>query len=131
MLTRERRGNIVLEPLDQLASTADQAQALLEQAEQCAPRNVFAQRSTVTVRCYRNELMTREFADELYRLVTEEYDVPVLRVVGPTPSGADHLLSAASAAGRPKSVLVFTHDGARTASDPCTDLGEYMRRIGY
>ena len=131
MSARERQGNIVLEPLDQKAATVEDARDLLERAEQCAPRSVFAQRSTVTVRCFRNDLMTRAFADELYRLVTEEYDVPVLRVIGPTPSGADHLLSAADAAGRPGSVLVFTHDGARTGTAPAQSLDDYIRTIGY
>lgn len=126
---RERNGSIYLEPLPEHALTAEEAREHLAQLEICVPRDVFAQKSSLTVRCFRNEVMSREYASELFQLAVNEYDVPVLRIVGPTAVAAAFLSDAASAAGRPDSLLLYTHDGARTAGSPCRDLGEYLEIV--
>lgn len=128
-MSRERLGSIYLEPLPVHALTAEEARAHLAQLEVCVPRDVFATRSSLTVRCFRNEAMSREYASELFRLATEEYDVPVLRVVGPTAAAAAFLSDAAAAAGKPESLLLFTHTGARTSDRACKDLGEYLEIV--
>lgn len=128
-MTRERNGSIYLEPLPEHALTAEEAREHLAQLEVCVPRDVFARRSSLTVRCFRNEVMSREYARELFRLAVTDYDVPVLRVVGPTAVAAAFLSDAATAAGKPESLLLFTHDGARTAGRPCRDLGEYLEIV--
>lgn len=128
-MSRDRNGSIYLEPLPAHALTADEAREHLAQLEVCVPRDAFAQKSSLTVRCFRNEVMSREYAHELFRLAVSDYGVPVLRVVGPTAVAAAFLSDAALAAGQPESLLLFTHDGARTAGHPCRDLGEYLEIV--
>lgn len=128
-MSKDRNGSIYLEPLPVHALTAEEAREHLAQLEVCVPREVFATRSSLTVRCFRNEVMSREYARELFGLATGEYGVPVVRVVGPTAVAAAFLSDAAAAAGKPESLLLFTHDGARTAGRACTDLGEYLEIV--
>lgn len=127
-MSNHRNGNVVLEPIPDRALTADEARDIMRQVEECVPRDVFDTKRAVTVRCFRNSIMTREFAVELYRLITDEYGIPVARFVGPTPDAAAYLTDAAS--DNPGSLQLHLHDGARTNSRPCKDLGEYLSAQG-
>ena len=129
-MSRERTGNVVLEPLPAAALTADEARGHLKVLEALVTRPAFDRKASVTARCWRNEVMSREYARELFSLVTGEYGVPTLRAVSPTLEGAAHLFDAAADAGRPGAVVVFTEDHGRTGR-ACRTLEEYARVLGY
>ncbi|MBG0739044.1 hypothetical protein IV500_06470 [Paeniglutamicibacter antarcticus] len=99
--------------------------------ESLVSRPVFDRKAAVTARCFRNVFMSRDYAKELYNLVTGEYGVPLLRVVSPTLDGAAHLFDAAVDAGRPKSVVVYSADEAGRTGKPCRSLEDYARELGY
>ena len=80
-----RNGNIVLEPLPRHALTAAEARRAMEHLAECVTSAKLDATATVTIRCFRNELMTREYAKSLYGLITKECGLPRLRVVDPTP----------------------------------------------
>lgn len=129
-MSRDRTGNVVLEPLPVTALTAEEARAHMDVLEKLVTRPGFDKRAAVTVRCFRNELMTREYARELFRLITDEYGVPTARFVGPTVDGAAYLFDAAADAGRPEALAVFNLDGARTGIQ-CKSLEQYLAVLGY
>lgn len=129
-MSRDRTGNVVLEPLPATAVTADEARAHMSVLENLVKREGFDKKVAVTVRCYNNELMTREYAHELFRLITVEYGVPKARFISPTLDGAAHLFDAANDAGKPESLVVFTVDGARTGVH-CKSLEQYLSVLGY
>lgn len=127
-MPRQRNGNVVIEPPPVHALTAEEAQAHMRQLAICVSEEKFAGTVSVTAHCWRNELMTREYAEELYRLVTVDYGVPRLRVIDPTPDAAAYLFEAASAAGKPESLEVRISDSiGRTSHDRFATLGEYLR----
>lgn len=130
IVNRDRTGNVVLEPLPVTALTAEEARAHMAVLEKLVKREGFDKRNAVTVRCYNNELMTREYARELFRLITEEYGVPRARFISPTPDGAAHLFDAAADAGRSDALAVFTVDDARTGVN-CKSLEQYLSVLGY
>lgn len=127
---KDRTGNVVLEPLPTTALTAGEARAHMEILERLIRREGFDRKIAVTVRCYNNEVMTREYARELFNLITVEYGVPKARFISPTLDGAAHLFDAASDAGRPDALAVFTVDDARTGRQ-CKTLAEYLSVLGY
>lgn len=129
-MSRERTGNVVLEPLPVAALTAEEARDHMTVLEALVTRPAFDKKASVTVRCFRNELMTREYARELFRLITVEYGVPKARFVGPTIEGAAHLFDAAEDAGTPEALAIFNLDGARTGVQ-CKSLGQYLSIRGY
>jgi hypothetical protein len=121
---------VVLEPLPATALTAEEARGHMAVLEKLVTRPGFDKKASVTVRCFRNELMTREYARELFRLITVEYGVPKARFVGPTLDGAAHLFDAATDAGNPEALAVFNLDGARTGVQ-CKSLQQYLTVLGY
>lgn len=124
-MSHTRNGNIVLEPLPRHALTAAEARAAMEHLAECVTPAKFGTTATVTVRCFRNELMTREYAQSLYQLVTGEYGVPRIRVVDPTPDAAAYFFDLSADA--PESVDVLSSDGAgRTRQSRFKSLGEYL-----
>lgn len=129
-MSRDRTGNAVLEPLPVTALTADEAREHMLVLEQLVTRAGFDRKVSVTVRCFRNELMTREYARELFRLITDEYGVPKARFISPTIDGAAHLFDAAADAGNPDALAVFTADDARTGTR-CRSLEQYLTVLGY
>jgi hypothetical protein len=112
------------------ALTAEEARGHMAVLEKLVTRPAFDKKASVTVRCYNNELMTREYARELFRLITDEYGVPKARFVGPTLDGAAHLFDAAADAGKPEALAVFTMDDARTGVQ-CKSLQQYLTTLGY
>lgn len=130
-MSSARNGNIVLEPLAEAALTADYARALMDQLEVVVPRAKIDTRQSITVQCYRNEIMTREFARELFNLITGEYGVPKARFIEPTPDGAAYLFDAAADAGRPNALELRAPDGARSSGRACRSLAEYLALTGY
>lgn len=129
-MSRDRTGGVVLEPLPVTALTADEAREHMTVLEKLITRRAFDRKAAVTVRCFRNEVMTREYARELFRLITEDYGVPKARFIAPTPDGAAHLFDAAAEAGKPGALAVHTEDDARTGQQ-CKTLQEYLRVLGY
>jgi hypothetical protein len=129
-MSRDRTGNVVLEPLPAAALTAREAQEHMKVLEALVTRPGFNKKASVTARCWQNEVMSREYARELFNLVTVTYGVPVLRAVSPTLEGAAHLFDAAADAGRPTAIVVFTEDQGRTGT-ACKTLEEYARVLGY
>ncbi|WP_227471704.1 hypothetical protein [Paenarthrobacter sp. YJN-5] len=129
-MSRDRTGNVVLEPLPATVVTAKEARDHMAVLEKLITREGFNKKMSVTVRCYNNELMTREYARELFHLITDEYGVPRARFVGPTLDGAAHLFDAAQDAGRPEALAVFTMDDSRTGVR-CKTLEEYLGALGY
>lgn len=126
-MSRQRNGNVVIEPPPVHALTAEEARAHMQQLAICVSEEKFASTLSVTAHCWRNELMTREYVDELYRLVTGEYGVPRLRVIDPTPDAASYLFEAARAAGKPDSIEVRISDNiGRTSHKRFATLGEYL-----
>jgi hypothetical protein len=126
-MSRHRNGNVVLEPPPVHALTAEEAQAHMRQLSVCVSEAKFATTSSITAHCWRNQLMTREYAEELFRLVTNDYGVPRLRVIDPTHDAAAYLFEAAHAAGRPESLEVRISDASgRTAHTRFATLGEYL-----
>lgn len=130
MLSRDRTGNVVLEPLPATALTATEARNHMKVLEKLVTRAGLDKKMAVTVRCYNNELMTREYARELFHLITVEYRVPKARFISPTLDGAAHLFDAANDAGRPEALAVFTMDDTRTGVH-CKTLEQYLRVLGY
>ncbi|CAH0136330.1 hypothetical protein SRABI26_00355 [Arthrobacter sp. Bi26] len=59
-MSRDGAGNAVLEPLPATAVTAQEARDHMKVLEQIVTRAGFDKKIAVTVRCYNNELMTRE-----------------------------------------------------------------------
>ncbi|ACL42440.1 hypothetical protein Achl_4489 (plasmid) [Pseudarthrobacter chlorophenolicus A6] len=98
--------------------------------EHVVTRAGFDKKVAVTVRCYNNEVMTREYAREIFQLITGEYGVPKARFISPTLDGAAHLFDAANDAGRPEALRVFTVDDARTGVE-CRTLEQYLGALGY
>jgi hypothetical protein len=129
-MSRDRTGNAVLEPLPATALTAQEARDHMTVLEKLVTRPGFDKKTSITVRCYNNEVMTREYARELFRLITEEYGVPKARFISPTLDGAAHLFDAAADAGKPEALAVFTVDDARTGA-PCRSLAQYLSVLGY
>jgi hypothetical protein len=129
-VSRDRTGNVVLEPLPVTALTAEDARSHMAVLEKLLTRPAFDKKIAVTVRCYNNEVMTREYARELFRLITVEYGVPKARFISPTLDGAAHLFAAAADAGKPEALAVFTAEDARTGPQ-CETLQEYLRVLGY
>lgn len=126
-MSRNRNGNVVLEPPPVNALTAEEARAHMRQLSICVSEAKFATTSSVTAHCWRNQLMTREYAEELYRLVTVDYGVPRLRVIDPTPDAAAYLFEAASASGNPQSLEVRISDASgRTSHARFATLGDYL-----
>lgn len=126
-MSSPRNGNVVIEPPPVHALTAAEAQAHMRQLAICVSPEKFATTLSVTAHCWRNELMTREYAEELYRLVTQDYGVPRLRVIDPTPDAASYLFEAARAAGNPGSLEVRMSDNiGRTSHKRFETLGEYL-----
>ncbi|MET4144111.1 hypothetical protein [Arthrobacter sp. UYCo732] len=130
MLSREKTGNVVLEPLRATALTAEEARENMTDLEKLVTRDGLGKKASVTVRCYNNEVMTREYAREIFRLITVEYGVPKARFISPTLDGAAHLFDAANDAGRSDALAVFTVDGARTGVH-CKSLEQYLSVLGY
>lgn len=130
-MSRERTGNVVLEPIPATALTAAQAKEHMDVLEALITRPAFDRKASVTARCFRNELMTRDYAKALVNLVTDEYKVPLLRVVSPTLDGAAHLFDAAADAGRPGAVIVFSEDERGRTGKACRNLGDYATELGY
>jgi hypothetical protein len=130
MLSRDRTGNVVLEPLPVTALTAQEARDHMAVLEALVKREGFDKKIAVTVRCYNNEVMTREYARELFHLITVEYGVPKARFISPTLDGAAHLFDAANDAGKPEALAVFTVDDARTGV-LCKSLQQYLRVLGF
>lgn len=129
-MSRDRTGNVVLEPLPATALTAQEARDHMTVLEKLVTRPAFDKKASVTVRCYNNELMTREYACELFRLITVEYGVPKARFISPTLDGAAHLFDAAKDAGKPEALAVFTMDDSRTGTQ-CKSLEQYLTVLGY
>lgn len=129
-MIRDRIGNAVLEPLPATVLTAEEARRHMAVLEKLVTRQGFDKKSAITVRCYNNEVMTREYARELFHLITVEYGVPEARFISPTLDGAAHLFDAANDAGRPEALAVFTVDDARTGTH-CKSLAQYLRVLGY
>lgn len=129
-MSSARNGNIVLEPLREAALTKEDARALMEQLEVVVPRAKIDTRYSITVQCYRNEIMTREFARELFNLITVEYGVPKARFIEPTVDGAAYLFDAAADAGRPEALELRAPDGARSSGKACKNLSEYLALTG-
>lgn len=126
-MSSQRNGNVVLEPPPVHALTAEEAQAHMRQLSVVVSQDKFSTTSSVTAHCWRNELMTREYAEELYRQVTVEYGVPRLRVIDPTPDAAAYLFEAARATGKPESLEVRISDtSGRTSRTKFKTLGEYL-----
>lgn len=126
-MSSQRNGNVVLEPLPVHALTAEEAKAHMRQLSVVVSEAKFATTSSVTAHCWRNELTTRAYAEELYRLVTVDYGVPRLRVIDPTPDAAAYLFEAAAAAGKPQSLEVRMSDiSGRTSRTKFATLGEYL-----
>ncbi|MCC3292364.1 hypothetical protein [Arthrobacter sp. zg-Y1110] len=124
-MSQNRNGNVVLEPLPRHALTADEAKTHLEHLAECVSTKQFSTTATVTVRCFRNDLMTREYAEALYRLITTEYGVPKIRLVDPTPDAAAYFFDLC--ADNPDSVDVLSGDGAgRTRQTRFRNIGEYV-----
>lgn len=124
-MSHTRNGNIVLEPLPRHALTAEEARAAMDHLAECVTPAKFDATATVTVRCFRNELMTREYARALYDLITREYGVPRLRVVDPTPDAAAYFFDLS--ADDPQSVDILSGDGSgRTRQAKFETLGEYL-----
>lgn len=130
-MSSARNGNIVLEPLREAALTKGDARALMDQLEIVIPRDKIDTRYSITVQCYRNEVMTREFAYELFNLITGEYGVPKARFIEPTIDGAAYLFDAAADAGKPEALELRAPDGARSSGKACKTLGEYLELAGY
>jgi hypothetical protein len=130
-MSSARNGNIVLEPLREEALTKGDARALMDQLEIVIPRHKIDTRYSITVQCYRNEVMTREFAYELFNLITGEYGVPKARFIEPTVDGAAYLFDAAADAGKPGALELRAPDGARSSGKACKTLGEYLELAGY
>ena len=61
-MSRDRTGNVVLEPMPVAALTAEEARGHMAVLEKLITRPAFDRKASVTVRCYNNELMTREYA---------------------------------------------------------------------
>lgn len=129
-MSSSRNGNYVLEPLKETALTKEDARALMNQLEVVVPRAKIDTRQSITVQCYRNELMTREFAYELFNLITGEYGVPKARFIEPTVDGAAYLFDAAADAGRPEALELRAPDGARSSGRACKTLAEYLELTG-
>lgn len=129
-VSRDRTGTVVLEPLPPTALTAQEARDHMAVLEALVKREGFDKKIAVTVRCYNNEVMTREYARELFHLITVEYGVPKARFISPTLDGAAHLFDAANDAGKPEALVVFTVDDARTGA-PCKSLAQYLSVLGY
>lgn len=124
-MSNTRNGNIVLEPLPRHALTAAEARAAMEHLAECVTPAKFDATATVTIRCFRNELMTREYAKALYELITQEYGVPRLRVVDPTPDAAAYFFDLC--ADDPQSVHILSGDGTgRTRQAKFETLGAYL-----
>lgn len=85
----------------------------------------------MTARCFRNEVMSRDYAKWLFQLVTGEFGVPLLRVVSPTLDGAAHPPDAAHAADRLAAVLVFSADESGRTGKACISRSEEARELGY
>lgn len=117
-MSRNRNGNVVLEPLPATAVMAQEAREHMAVLEKLVTREGFV-RNGVTVRCYNNEVMSREYARELFHLITVEYGVPKARFISPSLDGAAHLFDAANDAGKPDALVVFTVDDARSGCLPC------------
>jgi hypothetical protein len=128
-MTRDRKGNVVLEPLRETAITAQEAQEQMKVLEALITRPAFDKKVSVTVPCFRNEFMGREFARELFKLITVDYGVPKARFISPTLEGAGHLFDAAEDIGG-GTLIVFTQDQARTGK-ACRSLAEYATALGY
>lgn len=128
MSARPRNANVVLEPPNAYAVTAEEAQRHMGQLAQVVSDARFEEVCSVTVHCYRNEIMTREYIDELYRLVTVGRGVPKLRVIDPTPDAASYLFDAAKAAGAPESVELRVSDSiGRTSHTKFPTLTDYLK----
>lgn len=130
-MSRHRNGNVVLEPPPAYALTAEEAQGRMVQLSQVVSDAKFASINSVTVHCYRNELMTREYAEELYRLVTVVRGVPCLRMIDPTPDAAAYLFDAATASGNPDSLEVRPSDNqGRSTRSRYETLTDYLHAAG-
>lgn len=129
-MSSARNGNIVLEPLREAALTKEYARALMDQLEVVIPRSKIDTHQSITVHCYRNEIMTREFAYELFNLITGEYGVPRARFMEPTVDGAAYLFDAAADAGRPDALELRAPDRARSSGKACKTLAEYLELTG-
>lgn len=127
-MNRERTGNVVLEPLRETAITAREAQDQMKVLEALVTRQGLDRKASVTVPCFRNEFMGREFARELFKLITVDYGVPKARFISPTLEGAGHLFDAAEDLGG--TLIVYTQDQARTGK-ACKSLSEYATALGY
>ena len=95
--------------------------------ENLVTREGFDKKIAVAVRCYNDELMTREQARELFYLIIEEYGVPKARFISPTLDGAALLFDAAEEAGKPEALTV---DNACTGA-PWRSLEQYLGALGY
>jgi hypothetical protein len=129
-MSRDRIGNVVLEPVPVRALTADEARDQMTVLESLIGRPAFGRKASVTVRCFGNELMTREYAYELFNLITGEYGVPRARFIHPTFDAASYLVDAAADAGKPESLELYFADGARTSSRACRTLADYLAAAG-
>jgi hypothetical protein len=128
-MKKERTGNVVLEPLRETVISAAEAKEQMKVLEGLITRPAFDRKSAVTVPCFRNEFMGRDFARELFKLITVDYGVPKARFISPTLEGAGHLFDAAEDLPG-GTLIVYTQDQARTGI-PCKSLAEYAEALGY
>lgn len=128
-MNRDRTGNVVLEPLPEAVIGAEEAQKHMKVLESLITRPAFDKKASVTVQCYRNEFMSREYAREIVKLITVDYGVPTARFISPTLEAAGHLFDAAEDTGA-GTLIVYSQDQARTGT-ACKTLAEYARVLGY
>lgn len=129
-MSRDRIGNVVLEPLPEAALTAQEAREHMSVLESLITRPAFDKKASVTVQCFRNEFMSREYARELLKLIIVDYGVPKARFIAPPLEAAGHLFDAAEDAPGSGSLIVYTQDQARTGT-ACKSLSEYASALGY
>lgn len=86
--------------------------------------------TAVTARCFRNEVVSRDYAREQFQLVTGVYGVPLLRVVSPTLGGARAPVRRSSRRSPARCLLVFSADESGRTGKACRSLSGYARELG-
>lgn len=127
MSTRHRTGTMVLEPIRELADTAHEARWYVRHLLEPQGRAETAtRRQSITVRCWRNTGMTREFAEELHHQCTVVLGVPQMRIIDPDADAATHFfdIAARHPAG---TVTIHSSDGHRVNRSASPDLETYLR----
>lgn len=123
-MLKTRTSPFVMEPLGSTATTVGQVREMLDYVFTYSSREKFDKVTSVTLRCQNNEVMSKEFAHEIYRSVIEDLGVPVLRVISPPLGGAAHLYEAARA--RPETLRIFSTNSDRTARQHSQTLENYL-----